>query len=282
MSHQSSRFTQPQRPHRLRLVLIVSALMLILAGGFAVGRKFAEIREWWQRRDLPVADDRPAAVDDPVPTNVNGNLNGNTNRTPAQNANTAAVLPAEKNIKVPFTTQAPDANWDATHEQLCEEAAVLMVARYWQGRAIKDAADAESALQQIKQWEIDHLGFFEDTTTEEASRILSEFYGFRNVAVIKNPTMRDIKTEIAAGHPVIAPFAGRDLKNPNYKRPGPLYHMMVLKGYTKSGDIITNDPGTRKGADYVYDPETILNAMHDWNAGDVGSGQRIIIVVRAV
>ena len=69
------------------------------------------------------------------------------------------------------------------------------------------------------------------------------------------------------------------LGNPYYKQPGPIYHALVLKGYTKDGKFITNDPGTKRGADYLYDPQVILNAMHEWNSGDVEHGRKMAIVV---
>ena len=60
---------------------------------------------------------------------------------------------------------------------------------------------------------------------------------------------------------------------------GPLYHMLVVKGYTKDGTIITNDPGTRRGADFLYDPDALFNAVHDWNGGNVNEGAKVMVVV---
>lgn len=187
-------------------------------------------------------------------------------------------IPSQINLSVPFTSQAPFSNWDAVHEQTCEEAAVLMVARFWQKREIANKDDAEKSLQQIISWEKETFGFFEDTTAEETAQILREFYGFKNVKVKYSPSVDDIKREVAVGHPVIVPAAGRQLPNPNFKSPGPLYHMLVIKGYTPD-KFITNDPGTRKGADFVYKYDALINAVHDWNGGEVYSGRKIMIVV---
>jgi len=54
----------------------------------------------------------------------------------------------------------------------------------------------------------------------------------------------------------------------------------VIKGFLSDGQIITNDPGTRKGADYLYDPQILLDAIHDWNDGDVPRGEKNMIVIR--
>lgn len=54
--------------------------------------------------------------------------------------------------------------------------------------------------------------------------------------------------------------------------------MLLLKGYTPT-QFITNDAGTKRGANYPYDFQTVLNANHDWNGGDVEHGAKKIIVV---
>ena len=45
--------------------------------------------------------------------------------------------------------------------------------------------------------------------------------------------------------------------------------MRVIKGYKVDTDeFITNDPGTRNGANYKYDSETLLKALFDYPTGD--------------
>ncbi len=68
------------------------------------------------------------------------------------------------------------------------------------------------------------------------------------------------------------------LGNPNFSGEGPLYHALVLKGYTET-TFVTNDPGTRLGADYQYDFDTIMTAMHDWNGGGVENGAKVVVVI---
>ena len=43
------------------------------------------------------------------------------------------VVPSELHLRVPFTPQAPTANWDELHNEACEEASVLMAAAYFNG-----------------------------------------------------------------------------------------------------------------------------------------------------
>lgn len=206
--------------------------------------------------------------------NLNRPLNANT--PPATNTSTA--LPKEVNLSAPFTSQAPDANWDEEHEEFCEEASALMAARALQGRSIRDSADAEAALQELKQWQLDRFGYFKSTTAAEVAEMIREVYG-REATLLYDPTVEDLKRELADGHFIVVPAAGRELGNPNFRQPGPLYHMLLLKGYTARGEFVTNDPGTRKGQNYVYTFDVLMSAIRDWNDGDVMNGDRVVIVV---
>ena len=186
-------------------------------------------------------------------------------------------LPAEINLKVPFTPQAPHANWELPYGEACEEASALMVHYYFEKKTFtKESADKE--IKKLVDFQNKKYGFYKDSTADETARFIKDYLKYKKVRVI--PASIDaIKQELAAGRPVIIPVAGRLLGNPNFRRPGPLYHMLVVKGYTKDGKFITNDPGTRNGANYVYDQKVLMNAIHDWNGGYVNNGKKVIIVV---
>jgi hypothetical protein len=182
-------------------------------------------------------------------------------------------------LTVPFVSQAPYKIWDHDHEEFCEEASSLMAVSYINGdSSVTDPAIAEQKLQEIKAWELKTFGYFEDTTAAETAKIITDKFGIKQVRLVSNPTVLAIKTALAQGKLVLVPSAGRMLPNPNFKSPGPLYHMIVLKGYTQDS-FITNDPGTRLGANFVYTIDAVMNAMHDWNGGDVANGQKIVIIV---
>lgn len=185
----------------------------------------------------------------------------------------------EINIDVPFTVQAPNANWDEIHQEFCEEASVLMAVSYIKGWDIPNAQIADQKMFEIKAFEEKRFGYYKDTTAEETAIILREFYGINNVEVVYDPTIEDIKKALDERKVITVPAAGRQLGNPYFRQPGPLYHMLVIKGYTKEGNFITNDPGTRHGADFIYSPAVLMNANHDWNGGDVDRGRRVVIIV---
>lgn len=195
------------------------------------------------------------------------------------NPASSSPLPAEVNLAIPFTTQAPFANWDEVHEDLCEEAAALMAASFVLNQPITGPDDAEQKLQAVKTFEEGRFGYYKDTTAEETAVILREHFGVQAVSLVYDPTITQIKETVAQGKAVVVPAAGRELGNPYFTPPGPLYHMLVVKGYTNDGRFITNEPGTRRGANYLYDPAVLFNAIHDWNGGDVANGRKVMIVV---
>jgi len=262
-------------------VSLLIGLYLVLVVGVWLTASSSRVHSWWgsfTAPKLPVAENVNQAITNSV-TNTSINTNVVTN--------TSVALPAEKNLAIPFTSQAPAGKWDADHQEFCEEAAMLMVGRYYQGRTFSSTTDAENGLQQIKKWEVDNLGWYFDTTAEENVQALEGVYGLK-VELLPNPTITQIKTAVAAGHPVIVPAAGRELGNPNFTAPGPIYHNLVIRGYTKDGKFITNDPGTRKGEAYIYDQDVLMSAIHNWvpsgdrtiaAKGDVATGERVVLIV---
>jgi hypothetical protein len=84
---------------------------------------------------------------------------------------------------------------------------------------------------------------------------------------------------------VIIPAAGRALDNPNYTVPRPIYHNLVVIGYTRD-KIITNDPGTRSGAGFSYTYDNFDQSIHDFvegadkNAEKMLQGKKAMIVIK--
>lgn len=197
-------------------------------------------------------------------------------------------LPGELNLAIPFTIQAPTANWDPLHEETCEEASILMAAWYLEGKQGKaeagysnrvDPADAEAALGKLVDWQRQTFGYFEDTTVAETKQMAESQLGL-TARVIENPTVEAVKRELAQDKVVVVPAAGQLLKNPYFKPPGPPYHMLVIRGY-KDNTFITNDPGTRRGEGLVYSQDVLMYAIHDWTGSDstMNQGARRVLVL---
>jgi hypothetical protein len=209
---------------------------------------------------------------------------------PAENSSTSVsanqptvTLPGKVAIKVPFTSQAPFGVWDARHEEACEEASLIMLHAYLTNTGL-NPTEAEKQIQNMIDFEIKKYGDYKDTSVEENVKLYDEFFGppsgGKSLKVIYDFDKNDLKIELAKDNPIIVPAAGRELGNPNFTAPGPIYHNLVLVGYS-GNQIITNDPGTRKGEGYRYDINVLYNAIHDF-AGDLGNidqGKKAMIVV---
>ena len=259
---------------KTKIIVILIVAGLIVVGGLYLNRGTV--------RDIIFEIQKPA-VPKPAfgyrPT-ANGQQTTAAAGQAAREQSPAPSSPDEINLDVPFTPQAPFGVWDAFHEDGCEEASVLMVGRFWQNRPIKSPEDADRELYALRDLEDKIFGYNKDTTAEETARLMQEFYGFKKVEVRYNMSVDDIKTEVGAGYPVILPLDGRGPLNPYFRGNGPDYHMLVVKGYTKDGKFITNDPGTKRGKDYVYDEQYLFDRIHDWNGGDVANGQKAMIIAR--
>lgn len=194
----------------------------------------------------------------------------------------AIAHPRAMNLAVPFTAQAPSGNWSLPYQEACEEASVLMAVAYFDSTrvdiATKEAATAE--LLALVDFQTERFGDYKDTTAEETARFARQRYEHITFDIVRDPTVEDLRAALARGQLVIVPAYGRALGNPHFSGDGPLYHMLVLRGYDADrGWFVTNDPGTRYGEGYVYDEATIMAAMGDWNDGDPQNGEKVVLVV---
>lgn len=174
------------------------------------------------------------------------------------------------NLEIPFTSQAPFGNWSDDREQNgCEEASVLMVMK-WKQKQSLSPPEALSKIISSSLYQEERFGTSHDTSAKDtAERIVKGYYHYQNVKVISEPALEDIIKEVTNQHPVIIPANGRLNGNPYYTPPGPERHMMVIKGYDPAThEFITNDPGTRHGANYRYPEKVLYNSIRDYPTGD--------------
>ncbi len=167
------------------------------------------------------------------------------------------------NLEIPFTPQAPFANWDKLHSEACEEASVLMAIYYLQNKRL-DRYVADDQILKMVHWQNDNFGGHYDLSVAKTAELVKKYFSFEEISVKYDISIDDIKKELSLGHVVVVPSAGRYLKNPYFKQPGPYYHMLVIRGYDDKG-FITNDPGTKHGQNFSYTYQNLFNAIHDWN-----------------
>lgn len=193
-------------------------------------------------------------------------------------------MPDKIDLDVPFSSQAPFAVWDELHEETCEEMSLIMAMHYVKGmRGNLSPSAAEDELQSLVAWETAQ-GYGYDVTIAELADIARAHYGL-NARVRDDVSEDSIKEELATGHPVIVPAAGRMLGNPYFSGEGPWYHMLVITGYRSDlfgrTIFITNDPGTKRGDGYEYKADVVLNAIHDWTGvkEEIAQGKKTMLIV---
>ncbi len=197
---------------------------------------------------------------------------------PADTASLDPVpLPDSINLDVPFYPQAPDADWGMPWQEACEEASLTLAYHYFSENPLAKEQFKKDVLGLV-DWQNEHFGDYEHSTVSQTAEMLEGYFGFTNYRILENVSVNDLKKELAAGHVIVAPFAGRMLGNPFYSSEGPYYHMMVLKGYDQN-NFITNDVGTKRGENFVYSYETIMNALHDYHEKSIQTAPKRVIVL---
>ncbi len=167
------------------------------------------------------------------------------------------------NLDIPFISQAPTANWDQPFQDACEEVSILMVDYYYANKQFPNKEEVEEILLEMVKWQEDNWSGHFNLPVEEVALFTETTFGYRT-EIIEDLTAAKIKEYLNKGIPVIVPADGRKLDNPYFTGEGPEYHMLVIKGYVDD-KFITNDPGTRRGADFVYTADNLLSSIADWD-----------------
>lgn len=164
------------------------------------------------------------------------------------------------NWPVPFAMQAPFSNWDMPYQEMCEEAALVLTAKYY-NKELLDKNIMDEELKKIRDWESDKWGIYTDSTAAEIKEMGESIYNL-NIVISEDVSVENIKNNLRKNYLVLLPTAGRELHNPYFKQPGPLYHILVLRGFNET-NFIANDVGIGKGEAYQYKFQTVINATHD-------------------
>lgn len=171
-------------------------------------------------------------------------------------------------FEVPFTPQAPTANWEDPRQQnACEEAAVLMAMKWVRGESLS----TQEALQEIikmTEFAEDRYGAHRDLSASTTHDLVKNYFDFDNVELVYDISVEDIITELERGRVVSVPVDGTLLGNPHFVPPGPKEHMITIHGFDREAEeFITHDPGTKRGNDFRYSFDTIEQSLRDYNTG---------------
>lgn len=170
---------------------------------------------------------------------------------------------------VPFTSQAPTAEWKKSEFQNgCEEASTLIVSLWRRGKTLT-REEVKQELEAMARFQERNIGQAVDTDVETTARtLLTHYFGITDYQIAYDFSLEEVRQATGEGL-IIVPTNGRALKNPNYTSPGPLEHMLVVTGYDeRTKEFITNDPGTRKGEGYRYPEEVLYDAIREYPTGN--------------
>lgn len=258
-----------QNKNYSKLIWVLIFAFAVLVSIFAAPKLYSRYLIWKAEKEqstpLPPAQNLPEEPETPEELEKS--------EEPAQ------PIKTEVNYNAPFTSQAPFGVWDVKHEDYCEEASIVMAARFFAGKGFTGPEDADQEMVKLDNWQMQNFGFFESTTAEETAQMANANYPDLKFEV-KNFSIDAMKRELSAGNLVILPLAGREIGNPHFTSPGPIYHMLLVKGYLADGRIITHEPGTRHGENYIYSSNILANAVADYDHStkNVDKSKKLMIV----
>ena len=186
----------------------------------------------------------------------------------AEEAEEEPGLPSYVNLEVPYISEAPENTWTGSWKNGCEEAIVAMAEKYYQGITSVTIPEAKAYMQELFDFQQRVYGSDANSDATRTLAIVENNASF-GATLVENPTLEQIKQELARGRPVLGFHYGFALQNENipFLPTGSSYHTTVIKGYNDAmGQFITNDPGdTVAGADRLYDYDIYLDSLHDYN-----------------
>ena len=276
--------------------LIFLIVLLLISGAVFLNRVAIRDKFYiWQKPALPKAVEYSGVI-----ANESASLADEMKQSQNQDgiASVAGTLPRndikdvplQYNLDVPFQSQAPTGDWNMPYQEACEEASLIMADAFYNKTSLT-VGEMDERIKKLVDWQVKKFGYYEDTTVEEVVIIAREYFGLK-AELDDNVSVDNIKKYISQNKLVLVPVAGKILPNPNFRNGGPIYHMLVIRGYTPD-KFITNDPGTRKGKEFVYGYNDLINAVHAWPRPTGGSkrdvteaemltGRKVLIVIDRV
>ena len=188
------------------------------------------------------------------------------------------VLPPSVTLAVPFYVQAPDNKRVLPWTEACSEANLVLAAYYIQNKVLTKDQFKKDILAMTKVQD----KFF-DTYIEipmiKLKKLYDRFYPKIGTSkIIDNPTIEQIKEELAQGNIVIVPTAGKELNNPYYLEYAPRFHTVLIRWYDDKY-FYANDVGISRGENFPYLQEVIMEANHDLVDGDITQWAKRILVI---
>jgi hypothetical protein len=155
-----------------------------------------------------------------------------------------------RDLKVPFRAQGVENK--AIKGEICSPTSVSMVMQHWGF----DRATAENALA-IYDAEYDLFGNWGRAVAWAGQNGFDAYLRrFRN--------FEQVKEMIAAGQPIVASVRFKEGECPSFVMKKTAGHLIVIRGMTRAGDVIVNDPASKeKGDGAAYRAEDVKRAWLD-------------------
>lgn len=186
-------------------------------------------------------------------------------------------LPSSTNIDVPFTSQAPTGNWSEPWKNACEETSIYMVSSFYTNDTIK----RDQAIKHIKEIiaaKNEEFQVSADESLEKISELIALLGLPWKTEIVENPSIEDIKKQLAKNQPIIAPVFAPAL---HYSAGGPDYHVMVITGYDdKTNEFIVNDPALKNGKGIRFKYDLFMGAIHDLNQTNYKAGRKALLFTK--
>lgn len=172
-------------------------------------------------------------------------------------------------LDVPFTSQAPGGIWkDRIYQNACEETSLIMAMKWIQNKKM-NLYTIRNEIKTLTKFEYKKYGAFDDRSATDTLQLVKDYFHYSKGSVRYDIHSDDIISELEKGNLVIVPVNGQKLKNSHFRRPGPLEHMLVVRGYDyERSEFITNDPGTQYGEKYRYKKDIFENSLRDYPTGN--------------
>lgn len=154
----------------------------------------------------------------------------------------AKKIPPSVTLAVPFYMQAPDNKRVLPWTEACSEANIVLAAYYIQDKTLTKDQFKQDILT-ITKVQNKFFGTYIEIPIAELQTTYDRFYpNAGKTKIIENPTIQQIKEELAQGHVIISPSAGKILHNPYYLENPPRFHTLLIRGYDDKY-FYTNDVG---------------------------------------
>jgi len=187
--------------------------------------------------------------------------------------------PAELTLPIPFSTQAPNGNWDGNEN--CEETSAVMANAYLNGNTQEEIppTDAQKGIDELVQWEQQNFHHNANTGAAETAHMIEAVLHLKT-NIITNFTADDLKNAIKNHQVILLPLNAQSLAPDNYPEFQPTYHMVVVTGY-ENENFTVNDPGTSKGENNKYLFAQLQAASSDWDSANkkIDAAKKLALIV---